>query len=65
VTCYVKLNQANQNMLRKFYWFDNSIWILNKIDGFDIGSDGTTRCEFIRVQDMSNYLEGVQNYRLN
>lgn len=49
-------------MLRKFYWFDNSIWILNKIDSFDINSNNTVRCEFIKVQDMNNYTAGVQDY---
>jgi hypothetical protein len=64
VTCYVKLDQANQEMLRKFYWFDNSIWILNKIDSFDVNSNNTVRCEFIKVQDRLNYLGGVQDYSL-
>lgn len=63
VTCFVKLDYANQEMLRKFYWFDNSIWILNKIDSFDINSNNTVRCEFIKVQDMNNYTAGVQDYR--
>jgi hypothetical protein len=62
VTCYVKLDRVNQDMMRKFYYFDNSIWILNKIDSFDITSYGTTRCEFIKVQDMQNYTRGVKDY---
>ena len=62
VTCYVKLERANQDMMRKFYFFDNSIWVLNKIDSFDITSYGTTRCEFIKVQDINNYLRGVKDY---
>lgn len=62
VTCYVKLERASQDMMRKFYFFDNSIWVLNKIDSFDITSYGTTRCEFIKVQDINNYLRGVKDY---
>jgi hypothetical protein len=36
--------------------------VLNKIDSFDITSYGTTRCEFIKVQDINNYLRGVKDY---
>ena len=62
VTCYVKLDRVNQDMMRKFYYFDNSIWVLNKIDSYDITSYGTTRCEFIKVQDIYNYTRGVKDY---
>lgn len=62
VTCYVKLERAKQDLLRKFYFFDNAIWLLNKIDSYDVTSYGTTRCEFIKVQDMHNYLWGVKDY---
>ena len=48
--------------MRKFYFFDNSIWVLNKIDSYDITSYGTTRCEFIKVQDICNYTRGVKDY---
>lgn len=64
VTCYVKLERAKQDLLRKFYFFDNAIWILNKIDSYDVTSYGTTRCEFIKVQDVSNYTSGVTDYSL-
>ena len=64
VTCYVKLERVTQDMLRRFYFFDNSIWILNKIDSYDVTSYGTTRCEFIKVQDRNNYLRGVKDYSI-
>lgn len=64
VTCYVKLERATQDLLRKFYFFDNAIWILNKVDSYDVTSYGTTRCEFIKVQDISNYTSGVTDYSL-
>lgn len=62
VTCYVKLERAKQDLLRKFYFFDNAIWLLNKIDSYDVTSYGTTRCEFIKVQDINNYVRGVKDY---
>ena len=61
MTCFVRLNdlQISNEAMRKFYWFRNSYWILNKIDSYDINSNGTVRCEFIKVQDLDNYLNGV------
>lgn len=63
ITCFVKLSDelVNNEALRKFYYFEDSYWILNKIEGYDINSDATTRCEFIKVQDPNNYLNGVDN----
>lgn len=49
------------DLLRQFYYFEDSYWILNKIDAYDINSDSTVRCEFIKVQDINSYLAGVQN----
>ena len=37
--------------LRRFYWFENSIWRLNEIKDFDPSSFDTTKMEFIKVQD--------------
>lgn len=54
INCFVKLDFANQEMLRKFYWFDNSYWIINKID-YSPTSDQTTSVEFIKVFDRNNY----------
>lgn len=58
VTCFVKFDKLNQDSLREFYWFNNSIWVLNKIDSYDITSFNTTRCEFIKVFDINNYTNG-------
>ena len=57
VTCYVNLYDwdVKQELLRQFYYFNNGIWILNKIDNYDVTSNNTTRCEFIKVQDITNY----------
>lgn len=59
VTCYVNLQGVvvNEDLLRKFYWFGNSLWILNKIDNYDINNYGTTKCEFIKVQEQYSYLK--------
>lgn len=65
LTCYVNLNGLNvsSELLRNFYYFNNSIWILNKIDNYNPNSYGTTKCEFIKVQNTYNYTNtiGVTN----
>lgn len=57
VTAFVKLNdlKVGDDLLREFYYFDNSYWILNKIDSYDINSEEPVRCEFIKVQGIDNY----------
>lgn len=62
VTCFVKLDRMNQEYLRDFYFFDNAIWILNKVDSYDVSSDATVRCEFCKVQSMDNYTNGQTTF---
>ena len=58
--CYVKLDsKPNPNWLRSFYWFDNSIWRINKIEDWSISSFDTTKMQFVKVQDVSNYSNNV------
>ena len=52
----------NQDFLREFYFFDNAIWILNKVDSYDINSDATVRVEFVKVQDVNDYTNGVTTF---
>lgn len=56
VSCYVYLPKLPSiNLLRKFYWWDNSIWRLNAITEWNVASNEPTKCEFIKVQDLDNY----------
>ena len=56
LTCYVLLeNRPNPDWLRRFYWFDNAIWRLNKIADWNVSSYNTTQMEFIKVQDLNDY----------
>lgn len=48
-------NRPNPDWLRRFYWFDNSIWRLNKITDWNVSSYETTAMEFLKVQDIDNY----------
>ena len=61
-TCYVIMDEVTNDTMRKLYFFANGYWFLNKIDSFSITSDDTTRCEFIKIQDTDNYLNGVVDY---
>lgn len=57
VTCEVDLRglQVGVDLLRQFYAFDGAIWALNRIIDYSLTTAGPTRCEFVKVQDISNY----------
>lgn len=42
--------------LRRFYYFENSLWILLEIQDYNICSDGSTKCKFLKVLDKADYL---------
>lgn len=50
--------QVGSELLRKFYWFDNTIWVLNKISDYSLTTLDPVDCEFVQVQDKDNYLDG-------
>ena len=53
--CLLK-GQVNPDWLRHFYYFDNALWRLNTIKEWNPGSYDTTACEFLKVNDLENYL---------
>ena len=56
VECNVLLKErVIGDWLQRFYYFDGTYWILNKVSDYDVTSNGTTKCEFIRIQDTNNY----------
>lgn len=58
VECNVLLKErVIGDWLKRFYYFDGSYWILNKVIDYDVTSNGTTKCEFVRVNDIQNYLQ--------
>jgi hypothetical protein len=60
MTCRVDFSgiQVSQALLRKFYWYDNSLWVLNAIRNYSLTTYDPVECEFVQVQDKSNYLNG-------
>lgn len=56
VNCKVLLKEkVLGDWLRRFYYWDGSWWILNKITDYNPTGDNTTKCEFVKVQDTENY----------
>ena len=56
--CFVNLDglgAIGQGLLRNFYYFDDAIWSLNKIINYSMTTWDDTECEFVKVQDVSNY----------
>ena len=64
VTCYVNLYGLNVNkeMLRNFYYFNNCIWVINKIENYSPNLMKTTKVEFVKVNDTENYLNAQYQY---
>lgn len=61
MTCYIRvLGKPNPEWFRCFYWFDNSIWVLNKLIDWNPTSYNTTKAEFIKVQDIDSYTSESQ-----
>ena len=60
VECYVKMEgKVVGDWLRAFYWWDNTYWVLTEINDYNITSYATTKCKLVRVNDLSNYTDGV------
>ena len=53
VDCYVRGN-FDEESLRQFYWFNNSIWRLNKIIDYNPTNHDTTKVQFVKVQDLND-----------
>lgn len=64
LSCYCRVeDRPNPDWLRRFYWFDNAIWRLNKIKDWNVAGLDSTQMEFIKVQDMANYkLEEINTH---
>jgi hypothetical protein len=60
MTCKVDFSgiQVSQALLRKFFWYENSLWVLNKITNYSLTTFDPVECEFVQVQDKNNYLTG-------
>ena len=48
-------SEVDESLLRNFYWFDGALWALNRIIDYSLTTSGPTKCEFVKVQDKTNY----------
>ena len=48
-------------VLQNFYWFDDALWVLNKVENWSLTTDDLAECEFIKVTDPDAYTSG-QNF---
>ena len=57
VRCMVDLRgiDVGSDMFRRFYFFEGAVWALNKVENYDLGGDGMTSCEFVKVTNIENY----------
>lgn len=57
---YVKMEgKVVGEWLRSMYWWDNTYWVLTEINDYNITSYDTTKCKFVRVNDIANYTDGI------
>lgn len=58
--CKVNLSgfQVGQSLMRNFFFYDNAVWVINKIINHSITTDDLTECEFVKVKNIKNYTEG-------
>lgn len=58
--CKVDLQglQIGQQLLQRFFWYEGSIWVLNKISNYSMTTYDDVECEFIKVNEVSNYKNG-------
>lgn len=56
--CKVNLSGllVNQTLLRRFFWYENTLWRLNKISNHSFTTEDLTECEFIKVNEINNYI---------
>ena len=50
--------RVGPELLRRFYWYEGALWVLNKITNYSLTTWDPVECEFIQVQDVTNYTEG-------
>lgn len=55
--CKVDLRglDVGQELLRGFWWFEDSLWVLNSISDYALGTEEPAQCEFVQVRDMAAY----------
>ena len=45
-------------LMRRFWWYGGSLWVLNKIENYSLTTFDPAECEFVQVRDIDNYTTG-------
>lgn len=55
--CRVDLSglQVGPELLRRFFWYEGSLWALSRISNYSLTTFDPAECEFIEVRDIDNY----------
>lgn len=56
VELYVTKISNPQLAMRRFYYFDNSLWIINEITDYDPTSNASTKVTFVKIKDIESYV---------
>ena len=58
--CRVHLDglRVGPELLRRFFWYEGAVWVLNAINNHSLTTWDATECEFVQVQDVDNYTNG-------
>lgn len=66
MSCKVDLRglRVEQNLLRRFFFYQNAVFVLNEIRNHSVTTDDETECEFIKVQNLENYTSYIWQRRM-
>ena len=65
VTLYIRPTEIiDSEWLRRFYWFDNCLWRLNKVIDYSPIANNVVKCEFVKIQDLDNMTNEVPSKEL-
>lgn len=56
ITAYIFIDGDPKEAMRKFYTYDNCLWVISEIKNYIVGGDKPVQAKLIRVNDKSNYL---------
>lgn len=56
ITAYIFIDGDPKEAMRKFYTYDNCLWVISEIKNYVVGGDKPVQAKLIRVNDKTNYL---------
>ena len=50
--------RVDSELLRRLFWYEGSLWALNKISNFSLTSYNLADLELVQVHDVNSYSQG-------